>query len=172
MNRSPERGVKPSVWKQLVSQKLTFTDRIRVRIRVTLRLAVCRQSVRLDANPLRLTTNNFIFNCTPAVIVLIQTSSLTGGWVCRLKLLVLASAVILRSEFRGTHGHILLSQIRDSLNLEGQVLVYIYIPQWQDDPVVPPGTGFPFRRLLWLAGIWWRYSNPPLHRLSIDGISS
>jgi hypothetical protein len=29
-------------------------------------------------------------------------------------LLVLASAVILRSESRGTHDHILLSQIRDS----------------------------------------------------------
>jgi hypothetical protein len=40
-------------------------------------------------------------------------------------LLVLASAVILRSESRGTHDHILLSQIRDSPNLEGQVLVFI-----------------------------------------------
>jgi hypothetical protein len=40
--------------------------------------------------------------------------SLTKGQVCRLQmLLVLASAVILRSESRGTHGHILLSQIRD-----------------------------------------------------------
>jgi hypothetical protein len=24
-----------------------------------------------------------------------------------------------------------------------------------------PGTGFPFRRLLRLIGLWWRYSNPP-----------
>jgi hypothetical protein len=37
----------------------------------------------------------------------------------------LASAVILRSESRGTHDHILLSQIRDSPNLEGQVPVFI-----------------------------------------------
>jgi hypothetical protein len=45
---------------------------------------------------------------------------------CRLQLLlVLASAVILRSEFRGTHDHILLSQIRDSSNLEGQVPMFI-----------------------------------------------
>jgi hypothetical protein len=44
------------------------------------------------------------------------------GWVYRLKLLlVLPSAVILRSESRGTHDHILLSQIRDSSNLEDQV---------------------------------------------------
>jgi hypothetical protein len=48
------------------------------------------------------------------------------GWVSRLQfLLVLASAVMLRSESRGTHGHILLSQIRDSPNLEGQVPVFI-----------------------------------------------
>jgi hypothetical protein len=33
--------------------------------------------------------------------------------------------VILESEFRGTHDHILLSQIRDSPNLEGQVPVFI-----------------------------------------------
>jgi hypothetical protein len=48
------------------------------------------------------------------------------GWVCRLQLLlVLASTVILRSESHGTHDHILLSQIRDSPNLEGQVPVFI-----------------------------------------------
>jgi hypothetical protein len=40
-------------------------------------------------------------------------------------MLVLASAVILRSESCGTHDHILLSQIRDSPNLEGQVPVLI-----------------------------------------------
>jgi hypothetical protein len=60
--------------------------------------------------------------------------SLTRGRVCRLQLmLVLASAIILRPESRGTCGHILLSQIRD----------------------------FPFRRLLWLAGLRWRYSTLP-----------
>jgi hypothetical protein len=38
----------------------------------------------------------------------------------------------------------------------------IYIPQEEDGPVIPPGTRFPFRRLLRLAGLRWRYSNPPL----------
>jgi hypothetical protein len=58
---------------------------------------------------------------------------LTRGRVCRLQLLLaLASAVILRSESRGTRDHILLSQIRD----------------------------FPFHRLLWLAELRWRYSSP------------
>jgi hypothetical protein len=46
--------------------------------------------------------------------------------VCLLQLLLaLAIAVILRSESRGTHDHILLSQIRASPNVEGQVSVFI-----------------------------------------------
>jgi hypothetical protein len=40
-------------------------------------------------------------------------------------LLVLASAVILGSESRCTHDHILLSQILDSHNLEGQIPVLV-----------------------------------------------
>jgi hypothetical protein len=53
-------------------------------------------------------------------------SSLTGRRVCRLQLLVyLTSAVILGSESRGSRGHILLSQIRDSRNPEGQVPVFL-----------------------------------------------
>jgi hypothetical protein len=52
-------------------------------------------------------------------------------------LLALASAVFLGSESLGTRDHILLSQI------------------W----------GFPFRRLLRLAGSRWRYSTPPPHGL-------
>jgi hypothetical protein len=60
--------------------------------------------------------------------------SLTRGRACHLQLLLaLASAVIFGSESCKTHGHILLSQIRD----------------------------FPFHRLLWLAGSRWRYSTPP-----------
>jgi hypothetical protein len=48
------------------------------------------------------------------------------GWVCRSQLLlVLASAVILRSESRRTHDHILLFKMRDSPNLEGQVPVFL-----------------------------------------------
>jgi hypothetical protein len=46
--------------------------------------------------------------------------------VCRLQLLlVLTSVVILISESRGTHDHILLSQIRDYPKLKGQVPVFI-----------------------------------------------
>jgi hypothetical protein len=100
----------------------------------------------LATSPLRLTTCNFIFQLNTCGYSPYVTSFLTTEWVWRLQLLlVLASAVILRSESRGTHDHILLSQIRDSPNLEGP---YLY----------PPGTGFPFRRLLRLAGLQWKYS--------------
>jgi hypothetical protein len=52
--------------------------------------------------------------------------SLTRRRICRLQLLlVLASAVILGPESHWTHDYILLSQIRDSSNLEGQVPVFI-----------------------------------------------
>jgi hypothetical protein len=44
----------------------------------------------------------------------------------------------------------------------------IYIPQEQGGPVIPLGTGFPFCRLLWLAGLRRRNSNPPPHRLLTD----
>jgi hypothetical protein len=48
---------------------------------------------------------------------------------------------------------------------------FIYIPQEEGDPVIPPSTGFPFRRLLLLAGLRWMYSNQPppgSSRLSLD----
>jgi hypothetical protein len=45
-------------------------------------------------------------------------------------LLGLASTVTLGSESRGTHDHILLSQIRDSLNLEDQVLIFRSGSDW------------------------------------------
>jgi hypothetical protein len=93
------------------------------------------------------------------------------GWVCRLQLLlVLASAEIRVSESRGTRGYSFLSQIWDSPNLEGQAPV-IYIPQEQGGPVIPPGTGFPFRRLLRLAGLRWRYSIPPPHGITHNWIT-
>jgi hypothetical protein len=59
--------------------------------------------------------------------------SLTREWICRLQmLLVLARAVILGSESRGTPDHILLSQFRDS-------------PTWRTRSpyLYPPGTEWP-----------------------------
>jgi hypothetical protein len=94
-----------------------------------------------------------------------EAPSLTRGRVCSLRLLLaLASAVILGSESYGTYDHILLSHIRDYLNLEGKV-AYIYIPQEQSGPVIPPGTGFSLCYFLRLARLQWRYSNLPPHGL-------
>jgi hypothetical protein len=89
-------------------------------------------------------------------------SSLTRGRVCNLLLLVLANAVPLWFESRGTQNYILLPQFL-RLPQPGGSSPRIYIPQEQGGPVILPGTGFPFRRLLRLAGLRWRYSNPPPH---------
>jgi hypothetical protein len=78
--------------------------------------------------------------------------SLTRGRVCNLLLLlVIASAVLLGSQSRGTHDDILLSQFL-RLPQPGGPGPRIYIPQEQGGPVIPPGTGFPLCRLLRLAG--------------------
>jgi hypothetical protein len=66
--------------------------------------------------------------------------SLMRGRICHLQLLLaIASVVIFESESCGTLDHILLSQIRD----------------------------FPFRRLLRLAGLRWRYSNQRPHGIDL-----
>jgi hypothetical protein len=80
----------------------------------------------LATSPLRLTTSNFIFQLNACGYRPYVTSYLRRRFVCRLQLLlVLASVVILRSESRGTHDHTLHSQIRASLSVDVQVLVFI-----------------------------------------------
>jgi hypothetical protein len=83
---------------------------------------------------------------------------LTRGRVCNL---LAQFAVTLQSKSRRTHDHILLSDVR--LPQPGEPGPCIHIPQVHGDPVIPPGTGFLFCRLLRLAGLRWRYSNPPPH---------
>jgi hypothetical protein len=97
-----------------------------VRVKVTLRLAVYRQSFRLGDKPHWLTTSNFFFQLNPCSHSSYVISSLIRGWVYHLQLpLFLATAVILGSESHGTRDHILLSQISNSPKLEGQVPVFI-----------------------------------------------
>jgi hypothetical protein len=87
--------------------------------------------------------------------------SLTRGWTRNLLLLLdLASTVPLGSEDRGTRDHILLSQFFRLPHAEGSGP---HILKEQGGPVKLLGTGFPFRRLVWLAGLRWRYSKPPTH---------
>jgi hypothetical protein len=47
-----------------------------------------------------------------------------------------------------------------------------YIPQKQGGPVTPPGTGFPFCRLLRLTGLPWKYSNQTPHGLYASEVQS
>jgi hypothetical protein len=72
------------------------------------------------------------------------TSSLTRGRVCRLQLLlVFASAIILGSESHEDHDHILLSQTRNSPNLEGEVLIFIS-PRNRVTQLHPQALGYIF----------------------------
>jgi hypothetical protein len=72
----------------------------------------------LATRPLRPMTRIFIFQLYTCGYIPHVTSSLMRRWVCHLQLLsVLVSAAILRSDSRGIHDHILLSQIQDSPNL-------------------------------------------------------
>jgi hypothetical protein len=74
------------------------------------------------------------------------------GRCCRLQLLLaLASTVVLRSEYGGTHNHISLSQTRDFPKLEGQVPVFI-------SP--PPETGWHS----YSPRHWVPFSSPPTTR--------
>jgi hypothetical protein len=80
----------------------------------------------LAPSPLRLMTSNSFFQLNTCFHSPYVTSPLKRGWVCHLQtLLALASADILRSESHGTHDHILLSQIWDFHNLEGEVPIFI-----------------------------------------------
>jgi hypothetical protein len=88
------------------------------------------------------------------------TSSLTRRWVCRLQLsLALANAVVLMSESRRSHDQILLPQIRDSLNLEGQVPIFMS-PRNRVTQLYFQALGFPFPRLIRPAELRWKYSTP------------
>jgi hypothetical protein len=79
--------------------------------------------------------------------------SLTRERVCNLLLLLgLTNAVPLGPESLGTQYHILLSQFFRFPQPGGRGS-RIYIPRGHGGSVIPPGTGFPFRRLLRLAGL-------------------
>jgi hypothetical protein len=118
-------------------------------VRVTLRLAVYRQSVSLGAKPLEAYYQWFfqLDLCGHSPYV---TSSLRRGSVCRLQLLLaLASAVILGCESRGTHDQILLFQLRYSSNLAARS-PYLY----------HPGTGWSS----YTPKHWVHFSSPPTPR--------
>jgi hypothetical protein len=90
-----------------------------------------------------------------------EVTSLTGGRVCGLQtLLALVRAITLGVRvLRESWPHVTPSDSRLH-KLRGPD-PRIYIPQKQVGPVIPPETGFPFRRLLRQTGRRRRYSNLP-----------
>jgi hypothetical protein len=69
------------------------------------------------------------------------------------------SAITQSSKSCRTRNHTLLSHLR--LPQPGGPGSRIYVRQEQGGRVIPPSIGFPLLHLLWLAGLRWRYSNPP-----------
>jgi hypothetical protein len=117
-----------------------------VKVRVTLRLAVYRQSVHLGVKLLETHDQRF-FQLNPCSHSPYVISSLTRGWVCRLQLLLaLASAVILGSESAG-------------------LMTIFYCPGLETPPtwrarslyLYPPGTGWPSYN----PRHWVPFSSPP-----------
>jgi hypothetical protein len=84
------------------------------------------------------------------------TSSLTRGWVC-----CFGPRQHSHSQVRVQRDSWPYFTVSDSrLPQPGGPGPRVYIPQEQGGPAIPPGTGFPFIRLLRLAGLHWRYLTP------------
>jgi hypothetical protein len=118
----------------------------------------------LVTSPLRLTTSN-IFQLNTCGHSAYVTSSLTRGWVCRLQLLL-----ALEQPFSGSSLTELITTFY-CLRFETPSTwrarsLYLYTPGI-GGPVIPPGTGFPFRHLLRLKGLQWRHLTPPPRRLGL-----
>jgi hypothetical protein len=119
------------------------------RVRVTLRLAVYCQKVRLGVRPLE-THDQYFFQLNTCSYNPYVTCSLTRGWVCRLQLLlVLASAVILGPSPAG------LITLLYCLRFETP-------PTWRARSpfLYPPGTGLPS----YTPRHWVRISSPATTR--------
>jgi hypothetical protein len=98
--------------------------------------------------------------CRTVLGLLMWALSLMRERVCRLQLLLaLASSHSWVWVPRDSWPYFTVSDSR--IPKPGGPGPRIYIPREQGGPVIPPGTGFPFRHLLRVAGLWWGYSNPP-----------
>jgi hypothetical protein len=111
----------------------------------------------LATGPLRLTTSNFIFQLNTCGYCPYVTSS----WREDGSVVYICCWSSPAQSFLVRVPHFTVSDSR--LPKPGGPGPRIYIPQEQGGPVTTAGTGFPFRRLLRLAGLRWRYSKPPPH---------
>jgi hypothetical protein len=138
---------------QLKSTPLHWIALITPRVRVTLRLAVCRQSVRLGPKPFETHDQRFFyFQLNPCCHSPYIASSLTRGCDCNLQLLLgLSSAV---QSFSG-------------LSPAGLMTIFYRLrfdtpPTWRarSPYFYPPGAGWPS----YTPGHWVPFSLPPTTR--------
>jgi hypothetical protein len=100
-----------------------YLPRTQVRVNIMLQLMVS-QPVYLAVKPdLEPKTRFLVLSHSCGFVDMGRPFWWDEGVCCLQLLLVLTSAVILRSESHGTYDHMLLSQIRDSSNLKSQVPV-------------------------------------------------
>jgi hypothetical protein len=106
---------------------------VRVRVRITLRLAVNPQSVRLGHRPLETTTSNYILQLNTCGYSSYVTYSLTRRWVCRLQLLLSSPA----QSYSGPSPSGLMTTF--------YCLGFETPPTWRTRSLYlyPPGTGWP-----------------------------
>jgi hypothetical protein len=141
------------------------TFKVKVKVQVMLRLTVSRPVCLRTKHPSG-GQDHILVTVRQLRVFWCGAPSLTRGRVCRLQLLLaFASAVILGTESHGTRDYILLPQIWDYPNLEGQVSVFI--PQKQGGPFILIDTGFTFQPLLRLAGLRWRYSKQSAYGITV-----
>jgi hypothetical protein len=146
-------------WMLQLSNFNTLTVKIKVKVNVTLRLEVYRQSVRLGAKLLQNYDSNFFFQpntCGPYVTFSLEDGSVVYNccWPSPAQWFLGLSPAGLTTIF---YCHRL--ETPPTWRARSP---YLYPPGtgW---PSYTPGTGFPFPRLLRLAGLRWRYSTPPPH---------
>jgi hypothetical protein len=106
---------------------------------------------------------NFVFCLT--IAGLLMWGVLSGG-----RIDLYFTCTIASRSCQSSHCRVRVSQNSQPFLLSHMILPQpgwpgsrIYIPQEEGYPVISSGTGFPFRRLLQLAGLRLRYSNPPSH---------
>jgi hypothetical protein len=134
---------------------------LRVRVRVTLRLAVYRQSVRLGDKPLE-THDTVVFSPTEHLRLWSLCNILSDECMGLLFTITAGPRQRSHSQVRiqqDSWPHFTVSDSR--LSQPGGPGPCICIPQEQGGPVIPPCTGFPSRRLQRLTGLQWRYLAPP-----------
>jgi hypothetical protein len=146
-----------SVWVWNLLYCLCGAPSLGVEVEVTLRLIVS-QSVCLGIDHPCSTCDQILLNVGMLLSEICGLVSV-GRPLWREDASAICSVITQWSESPRTRNHTLLPHLR--LPQPGVPGSHIYVPQEQGDPAILPGTRFPLRHLLRLAGLRWRYSNPP-----------